>query len=172
MNPSYVLSDGEGGIYAVSEVGSASGAYSFRLGSIVTSQKTKEDQDTEMVNDRPEEQRTNDNPEGRVEMTADLRQTGADPCFIMLYEGHMMTADYSGGSVSVFPAEDGKIDDRCAQLKFEGSGPVKARQEASHIHQLKEVPSAKGYILATDLGADVIRLIKVSSEDGLSLTHI
>lgn len=184
MNPSYVLSDGEGGIYAVSEVGSASGAYSFRLGSIVTSQKTKEDQDTEMVNNRPEEQRTNDrpgdqntgeandNPEGRVKMTADLRQTGADPCFIMLYEGHMMTADYSGGSVSVFPAEDGKIDDRCAQLKFEGSGPVKARQEASHIHQLKEVPSAKGYILATDLGADVIRLIKVSSEEGLSLTHI
>ena len=30
--------------------------------------------------------------------TADLRQTGADPCFILLHEGYMMTADYSGGS--------------------------------------------------------------------------
>lgn len=186
MNPSYALADGEGGIYAVSEVGNASGVYSFRQGNIMASQKTekgqvtdgregRKDQNTEKVNDGREEQkdqRGNECRKDQVEMTADLRQTGADPCFIMLYEGYMMTADYSGGSISVFPVGNGKIGDRCAQLKFEGCGPVKARQEASHIHQLKEIPSAEGYILATDLGADVIRLIKVSEENGISLTHI
>ena len=80
--------------------------------------------------------------------------------------GHfLMTADYTGGSVSVFPIKDGRLDSLCCQLKFEGNGPVVKRQQSSHIHQLRELPEIKGvqgkYILATDLGADVIRLLKV-----------
>jgi len=62
------------------------------------------------------------------------------------------------------------------QLKFEGSGPVSNRQESSHIHQLKVLPDRQGYILASDLGADVIRLIEVScchaGDDGIGLCHI
>jgi 6-phosphogluconolactonase (cycloisomerase 2 family) len=106
-----------------------------------------------------------------VQMTADRRQTGADPCFVMMYQTgdnsrYMMTADYSGGSVSVFPVRDGQIGERVDQMCFEGSGPVSSRQEASHIHQLKVVPGkAEGYILATDLGADVIRLLKTGRTD-------
>ena len=80
--------------------------------------------------------------------------------------GHfLMTADYTGGSVSVFPIKDGRLDSLCCQLKFEGNGPVVKRQQSSHIHQLRELPEIKGvqgkYILATDLGADAIRLLKV-----------
>ena len=153
-NASYALA-GEGCIFAVSEVGEGSGAYSFQM------------------------------DEGaNVQMTADRRQTGADPCFVMMYQTgdnsrYMMTADYSGGSVSVFPIEDGRIGKRVEQICFEGSGPVSARQEASHIHQLKEVPGAQGYILASDLGADVIRLLKAGKREGtaanpgaLKLEHI
>jgi 6-phosphogluconolactonase len=91
----------------------------------------------------------------------------------------MMTADYSGGSVSVFPIENGQIGERVEQICFEGSGPVEGRQESSHIHQLKVVPGAEGYILASDLGADVIRLLKTgkgedtASDPGeLELTHV
>jgi 6-phosphogluconolactonase (cycloisomerase 2 family) len=155
-------------------------------------------------------------------MTADLRQTGASPCFLLVLDdlpftcnkdtavnqrektsapsqgkeqgekgtdtnqgkecgcetlcqtdpkhpnaaGHfLMTADYTGGSVSVFPIKDGRLDSLCCQLKFEGNGPVVKRQQSSHIHQLRELPEIKGvqgkYILATDLGADAIRLLKV-----------
>lgn len=151
-NASYALA-GEGCIFAVSEVGEGSGAYSFQM------------------------------DEGaNVQMTADRRQTGADPCFVMMYQTgdnsrYMMTADYSGGSVSVFPIEDDRIGERVDQMCFEGSGPVSSRQEASHIHQLKEVPGraegAEGYILATDLGADVIRLLKAGKGEGaLKLEHI
>jgi 6-phosphogluconolactonase (cycloisomerase 2 family) len=90
----------------------------------------------------------------------------------------MMTADYSGGSVSAFPIVDGVVGDLCASLKFEGSGPVTDRQESSHIHQLKVLPGQESnWILASDLGADVIRLIKsetngADSGANLALAHV
>lgn len=155
-NASYALAEA-GQIFAVSEVGEGSGAYSFQV---------------------------NAAEDGSMQMTADRRQTGADPCFVMHYAepylgAYMMTADYSGGSVSVFPIANGKIGERVEQICFEGSGPVEGRQESSHIHQLKAVPNAEGYILASDLGADVIRLLKTGKGEGtsevpgtLKLTHI
>ena len=155
-NPSYAL-EGLGYIFAVSEVGEGSGAYSFQV--------------------------TN-GAEMSVQMTADRRQTGADPCFAIVYTEpyigpHLMTADYSGGSVSVFPIRNGQIGERVEQICFEGSGPVEGRQESSHIHQLKAVPNVDGYILASDLGADVIRLLKTGKGEGtaanpgtLELEHV
>ena len=100
--------------------------------------------------------------------TAEKRQTGADPCFIMSYDGKILTADYSGGSVSVFPLVDGVIGDCIQQLQFTGSGPVEGRQESPHIHQLKPVPGTD-MILASDLGSDVIRQLRF--EDGV-LVHV
>lgn len=139
-DPSYSIEDGDN-IFAVSECGNSSGVYSFG-----------KDED------------------GIHRLTADLRQTGNDPCFLMLY-GHryMMTADYSGGSVSVFPISEGRLGERLAQLRFSGNGPVTERQEGSHIHQLKTIPGLEEYILATDLGADVIRLLEF--KEGV-LSHI
>ena len=134
-NPSYALMH-EGHIYAVSETGEESGAYSF------------------------------DATGTTIDKTADLKQTGADPCFVLIHDGQMMTADYSGGSVSVFPISDGKILDCCQTLEFEGRGPVKDRQESSHIHQLKAIPGTD-WILASDLGADNIWIIRKDS-DGLT----
>ena len=142
---SYVLSvqDSEGErLFAVSERGAGSGAYSF-------------------VYD-----------EG-LKLSADKRQTGADPCFVLLTgdeeKRFMMTADYSGGSISVFPVCDGVIADCSQRICFKGNGPVPDRQESSHIHQLKELPSSDGHkwILASDLGADKIRLLRFEDD-----THI
>ena len=158
-NASYALAE-TGQIFAVSEVGDGSGAYSFKPGEYT------------------------DKGGLTLDMSADIRQTGADPCFAIVYTGayigpHLMTSDYSGGSVSVFPIANGKIGERVEQICFEGSGPVEGRQESSHIHQLKAVPNAEGYILASDLGADVIRLLKTGKGEGtsevpgtLKLTHI
>ena len=157
-NASYALAE-TGQIFAVSEVGEGSGAYSFQVNAAEDGGMT-------------------------VQLTADRRQSGADPCFAIVYTGayigpHLMTSDYSGGSVSVFPIANGKIGERVEQICFEGNGPVEGRQESSHIHQLKAVPNAEGYILASDLGADVIRLLKTGKGEGtseipgtLKLTHI
>lgn len=162
-NASYALAE-LGQIFAVSEVGKGSGAYSFQM-------------DEDSVSDDANGGMT-------VQLTADRRQTGADPCFVMHYVetylgAYLMTSDYSGGSVSVFPIANGKIGERVEQICFEGSGPVEGRQESSHIHQLKAVPNAEGYILASDLGADVIRLLKTGKGEGtasnpgtLELTHV
>ena len=110
-----------------------------------------------------------------MEKTAELFQTGDDPCFITVYDKadrrFVLTADYSGGSVSVFPVCSGVVTDCCQRLTFEGSGPVEGRQESSHIHQLRQIPGTD-MILATDLGSDCIRLLAAcATEDGL-LAHI
>ena len=142
-NASYALAgkDAQGGIYAVSETGDGSGAYSFA-------------------------------DDGKIVLTSEKRQTGADPCFVLLHEGYMMTADYSGGSISIFPImKDGAIGDLVHRSVFHGSGPVTSRQEGSHIHQLKAVPGHDDLILASDLGADRIKLLRFSTDNG-SLTHI
>ena len=135
-NASYVIDQGDH-VYAVSETGGDSGAYSFA------------------------------DAESMV-LTADKRQTGADPCFIMTYDGKVLTADYSGGSVTVFPIENGVLADCVQRLEFQGRGPVEGRQESSHIHQLKLIPGTD-WILASDLGADMIRLMRF--EDG-TLVHV
>ena len=135
-NASYVIDEGDA-LYAVSETGSGSGAYSFA--------------DAE-----------------KMALTGDKRQTGADPCFIMAYDGKVLTADYSGGSISVFPLENGILADCIQCLEFQGNGPVEDRQESSHIHQLKQIPGTD-WILASDLGADVIRLVRF--EEG-TLVHV
>lgn len=153
-NASYALpaegDDGKEYIFAVSECGGESGVYSFA--------------------------RCADNScEDCIVQTGYRQETGADPCFVMLYDGgkYMMTADYSGGSVSVFPVKDGAVGGLCTGLKFLGEGPDKTRQESSHIHQLKELPSVTGkWVLATDLGADMIRLISLeTNEEGLVIAH-
>ena len=166
-NASYALAEA-GQILAVSEVGEGSGAYSFQVNAAADKTTADKAADGSMT----------------IQMTAHRRQTGADPCFVMHYAepylgAYMMTADYSGGSVSVFPIASGQIGERVEQICFEGSGPVEGRQESSHIHQLKAVPGSEGYILASDLGADVIRLLKTGKGEGtvsnpgtLELTHI
>lgn len=206
LNPSYVLGydtqDGGMEFFAVSEAGTESGAYSFSC--------TESDRGTCRAGlETPDNAGTSGTcscarHSDDIRMTADLRQTGASPCFILIvdnipftgYSGDtmnqgkectkgtpgsnqgkqagrstgrqmLMTADYTGGSISIFPINGGRLDSLCCQMKFEGSGPVEKRQQSSHIHQLKELPEITGvqgkYILATDLGADVIRLLKVVS---------
>lgn len=134
-NASYVINE-DGNLFAVSETGEGSGAYSFRIGETTT-------------------------------LTADKRQTGADPCFIMKYDDKILTADYSGGSVTVFPIVDGALGDYTQRLEFQGNGPIEGRQDSPHIHQLKLIPGTD-WILASDLGADKIRLMRY--EDG-QLVH-
>ena len=156
-NASYALAgkchDGSTAIYAVSECGEESGIYSFET--------SNQCGNTGM---------------NCIAQTGHKQQTGADPCFVLLYDGgkYMMTADYSGGSISAFPIEDGAVGDLCASIRFSGEGPIKDRQESSHIHQLKELTNPTGkWLLASDLGADVIRLIKPKANGTeLTLEHV
>ena len=143
-------------IFAVSECGEESGVYSFER----SAANHKKDS----------------NNRNSFTQTGHIQETGANPCFVMLYDGgkYMLTADYTGGSVSAFPIGKSAVGNLCASLKFTGEGPNKVRQASSHIHQLKALYSANGnWILATDLGADVIRLISAeTAKNDLNLTHV
>lgn len=83
---------------------------------------------------------------------------GADPCYIETDDdgSHLLTANYSGGSITIFPLDErGEISDAKTILKFSSSGSDSVRQQKSHLHSVRFSPDRK-YMFATDLGGDKI----------------
>lgn len=80
-----------------------------------------------------------------------------NPAYITIGPGgrHVVTANYSGGSVSVVPIrDDGSLDEVSDVRKHEGqAGPNKARQDGPHPHQAFLDPQGR-YVLVNDLGLD------------------
>jgi len=107
--------------------------------------------------------------------TASNSEIGGSPCYLMQVDGlpYVFTADYMGGSVSVFAVNNGVVGQRVQQVTYSGCGPVVGRQEKAHVHQLKTIPAAlrprlgikDEWLLATDLGTDSIHVLKVN--DGI-----
>ena len=100
---------------------------------------------------------------------------GDNPCYITLTpdKKYLITADYTSGSASVYPLQNGTVGERVQKLTFEGSGPITRRQASPHIHQVKFLPHISGvegeWILAPDLGSDRIRILKYNEGN---LKHI
>lgn len=91
---------------------------------------------------------------------------GADPCYITLDEGgkHVVTANYSGGSMTLFNVkEKGVLDVASQVINFSGKGVNAERQNAPHIHCVQYSPDGN-YLFATDLGTDRIYKFKVSND--------
>ncbi|WP_245734158.1 lactonase family protein [Lentzea jiangxiensis] len=83
---------------------------------------------------------------------------GADPCHLTLDPSgkFLVTADYSSGSLSVFPVgADGSLGARTQKVQHQGSGPNKERQEGPHAHHVV-FDVAGRYAAAVDLGADSV----------------
>ncbi|WP_415953039.1 lactonase family protein [Streptomyces sp. KLOTTS4A1] len=87
---------------------------------------------------------------------------GSGPTHLTSADGHLLTANYGSGSVSVLPRAEGAAK----VLPHQGSGPDKERQEGPHAHQVLTDPSGR-WILSVDLGTDSVRVC--SLDDG-SLT--
>jgi len=78
---------------------------------------------------------------------------------------HILTANYGGGSVSVFDADtDGMLYQLSQLIVFDGKGVDPERQTKPHIHCVEFSPDAK-YLFATDLGTDKIHRMKVNYSD-------
>ena len=84
---------------------------------------------------------------------------GADPCFVEANDTIAVTANYSSGSMTVFPIlKDGSLGP-CSfiyQGNVEKGGRVP--QNVAHIHTARFMPD--GHILATDFSADQLLLYK------------
>jgi len=79
-----------------------------------------------------------------------LPRAGADPCHIVTDGKYVITANYTGGDISVFSLDaKGRLQPEVQNIAFEGKTP----ERVAHIHCIIPTPDKK-YILATDLGND------------------
>ncbi|HEY9543200.1 lactonase family protein [Prevotella sp.] len=90
---------------------------------------------------------------------------GADPCYVDLGHNSVFTANYSGGSLSVFAVkEDGTLAPRMQLFDGHIGGPDNVRQAAPHVHCVKLMND--GVVLASDFSADQILAYRLNHEDG------
>jgi 6-phosphogluconolactonase len=94
---------------------------------------------------------------------------GADPCHLVVDRSGkwLFVANYSGGSVSVFPiAADGSLGEASQVVEHDGAtktDPV--RQEAPHAHSVNISPDNK-LLYVSDLGADQIVVYNFDAATG------
>ncbi len=83
---------------------------------------------------------------------------GRGPCYISVDQkgDWVLIANYTGGSVAVFPVEvEGKIGEATDIVQHEGKGINQKRQKGPHPHAIVLDP-ASSYAFAVDLGIDSI----------------
>ncbi|MFE2378388.1 lactonase family protein [Streptomyces sp. NPDC059398] len=97
---------------------------------------------------------------------------GADPTHLVHTGGHVVTANYSSGSVSVLPvrAADGGLVAPVSVLRHEGRGPHQDRQEGPHAHQVRQDPTGR-WVLSVDLGTDSVRVCALDPDSGALTVH-
>ncbi|WP_030686045.1 lactonase family protein [Streptomyces globisporus] len=96
---------------------------------------------------------------------------GAGPTHLVLAAGHLLTANYTSGSVTALPlAGDGTARPATAVLRHEGSGPVADRQSRPHAHQVLPDPSGR-WVVSVDLGTDSVRICALDPATGELALH-
>ena len=86
------------------------------------------------------------------------QQAGVNPVYIALHDNGRwaVTANYTGGSISVFPVNtDGILQPFIQNIQLQGSSVNKDRQEGSHVHSAVFSPGSR-FLYAPDLGTDKI----------------
>lgn len=90
---------------------------------------------------------------------------GKDPCYVDTDGKVALTANYSGGSLSVFPIlQNGTLAKMTMQFAGYKGGPDRSRQATPHIHCVCFAPD--GFVLATDFSADQILSFRYDKEKG------
>lgn len=87
--------------------------------------------------------------------------TGGDhPCYISIDDAGkwIVVANYTGGSVSIFPVQnDGSIGKRSQRIQHSGNSINKIRQEKPHVHAVVFSNDHK-YLFTPDLGTDKVMI--------------
>ncbi|UUN25371.1 lactonase family protein [Streptomyces sp. FIT100] len=92
--------------------------------------------------------------------------SGAGPTHLAVAGGHLLTANYGSGSVSVLPVGPaGAPAAAVGVLRHEGSGPHPERQRGPHAHQVLPDPTGR-WILGVDLGTDSVRVGELDPATG------
>ncbi|MFF8298761.1 lactonase family protein [Streptomyces globisporus] len=96
---------------------------------------------------------------------------GDAPTHLALAANHLVTANYTSGSVTaLLVLADGSLGAAASVLRHEGSGPDTGRQEAPHAHQVLADPSGN-WLVSVDLGTDSVRVCALDPATGALRLH-
>ncbi len=108
---------------------------------------------------------------GTLSLLNEQKMDGSAPCYIWVDSKRRMavTANYNGGSISVFSiSADGALLP-AEVYAYEGGRPGSERQAVPHLHCVYASPD-ENYLYANDLGTDRIYKYEIiASDKGLSL---
>lgn len=91
---------------------------------------------------------------------------GEDPCFVETNGRMVLTANYSGGTMSVFPVlRNGLIGARRYRFAGHADPHATAPQNTAHVHTARFAPN--GCVYATDFSADQLLCFKPTSSTSL-----
>ena len=109
-----------------------------------------------------------DSRSGKMQLINSQSTKGADPCYVSTNGRILLTANYSGGSLSIFPlAKDGSVLPMSQQIKGTTTSSDMPQQSTAHIHCAQFSPSGQE-VLATDFSAN--RLIRMTLHQGTALS--
>lgn len=95
---------------------------------------------------------------GKLALLNQSLTNGRGPCYITATKKHVFTANYNGGSLSVFGRKtDGSLSECLQKIQHQGSSVNKERQMEPHVHQILV---QGGSVLTNDLGTDEVTVYK------------
>jgi len=115
---------------------------------------------------------------GKLSLLNEVASRGADPCYIAFDKTgkFALVANYTGGSVAVFPVRndarddarndaqaDGHIGEPSAFVQHAGSSVNKERQEGPHAHWIETTPDNR-FAIAVDLGLDELLVYRFDAD--------
>jgi 6-phosphogluconolactonase len=112
-----------------------------------------------------------DRTTGRLDLLQQVSSLGRDPAHLSLDKTgrHLLVANYTGGSVAVFPiGDDGRLGLRSDFVQHAGSSVNPARQAGPHAHAV-QVTIDDRFVLVADLGLDKLLIYRFDAQKG-SLT--
>jgi 6-phosphogluconolactonase len=92
---------------------------------------------------------------------------GRGPCHLIVDPAgtRLIVANYSSGSVAVFPVgADGRLGARSQLIQHEGSGPNEKRQKGPHAHGVT-LDATGRYAFICDLGIDKVMVYRLSTDN-------
>jgi 6-phosphogluconolactonase len=103
--------------------------------------------------------------DGSIKLINTQLSGGDDPCHLSISDDGkwIAVANYTGGSLSVFPVnKDGSLEAHSQLFQDSGSSVNKERQEKAHVHEAVFSPDNK-YLFTPDLGDDKVMIYTFNS---------
>lgn len=112
------------------------------------------------------------NKKGTLAFLNKQNTEGEDPCYILNDTKNVISANYSGGNISVFKKNtNGSLTPAKQVVQHKGKSRNLQRQESAHVHMVQFTPDKK-YVLANDLGTDKIYRYKYNPDAETNILEI